>query len=195
MSQRIGLFGGAFDPPHIAHVALARTALVQLRLDTLHILPTGNAWHKHRDLSASEHRLAMCHLAFDDLPGVVVNPLELNREGPSYTVETLRSLQQASPDAEWFLLIGADQARDFQRWKDWPEILQRATLVVADRDPEAGQWHNSGLAKALHLQMPVLSVSATDVRERLRQQLPVDTLVPEAILRYIDQQGLYAHHQ
>lgn len=195
MGQRIGVFGGAFDPPHMAHVALARAALAQLKLDTLHILPTGNAWHKQRDLSAPAHRLAMCHLAFDGLPGAKVNSLELTRQGPSYTVETLRSLQQDMPDAEWFLLIGADQARDFQRWKDWPEILQRATLVVADRDPEAGQWHNSGLAQALHLQMPVLPVSATAIRDRLRQRLPVDSLVPETILRYIDQQGLYALHQ
>ena len=195
MGQRIGIFGGAFDPPHTAHVALARAALTQLKLDVLHILPTGNAWHKSRDLSAPEHRLAMCHLAFDDLPGVSVNPLELHREGPSYTVETLRTLQAQQPDAQWFLLIGADQARDFQRWKDWQEILQRATLVVADRDPEAGQWHNSGVAQALHLQMPVLPVSATDIRDRLRKKLPIDPLVSEPILRYIDQQGLYAIHQ
>ena len=195
MGQRIGIFGGAFDPPHMAHVTLARTALTQLKLDVLQILPTGNAWHKSRTLSAPEHRLAMCHLAFDDLPAVSVNPLELRRDGPSYTVETLRTLQAQQPGAQWFLLIGADQARDFRRWKDWQEILQRVTLVVADRDPEVGQWHNSGLAQALHLQMSVLPISATDIRDRLCKKLPVDALVPEPILRYIDQHGLYALHQ
>jgi nicotinate-nucleotide adenylyltransferase len=194
MGQRVGVFGGAFDPPHHAHVALAQAAFSQLKLDALHILPTGNAWHKSRDLTAPVHRLAMCHLAFDALPGVVINPLELNRAGPSYTVDTLHDLQAASPGNKWFLLIGADQARDFKRWKAWSEILRLATLVVADRNPEAGQWHNRELAQALHLQMPVLPISATDIRDRLRQKLPVAPLVPESILRYIDQHDLYAHH-
>ena len=194
MVQRVGVFGGAFDPPHQAHVALAQAAFAQLKLDVLHILPTGNAWHKSRDLTAPEHRLAMCHLAFDALPGVVVNPLELNRAGPTYTVDTLHDLQATYPDNQWFLLIGADQARDFQRWKAWSEILRLATLVVADRNPEAGQWHNPALAQALHLHMPVLPISATDIRDRLRQKLPLAPLVPATILHYIEQHGLYAHH-
>jgi len=194
MGQRMGIFGGAFDPPHQAHVALAQAACSQLKLDALHILPTGNAWHKDRGLTAAEHRLAMCHLAFDALPGVVVNPLELSRAGPTYTVQTLQELQAMHPENQWFLLIGADQARDFKRWKAWSEILRLATLVVADRNPEAGQWHNPELAQALDLHMPVLPISATDIRDRLRQKLPVAPLVPETVLRYIEQHGLYAHH-
>jgi len=194
MGQRVGVFGGAFDPPHQAHVALAQAACSQLKLDALHILPTGNAWHKDRGLTASEHRLAMCHLAFDALPGVVVNPLELSRAGPTYTVQTLHELQAKHPENQWFLLIGADQARDFKRWRAWSEILRLATLVVADRNPEAGQWHNPELEQALHLHMPVLPISATDIRDRLRQKLPVTPLVPQAVLRYIEQHDLYAHH-
>jgi len=94
--MRIGLFGGAFDPPHKAHVALAQAALTQLSLNVLHVLPTGDAWHKPRDLTPGFHRLAMCQQAFESFPNVVVDDLELKRPGPSYTVDTLRFCANAT---------------------------------------------------------------------------------------------------
>jgi len=111
--RRVGLFGGAFDPPHAAHVALARAAVEQLQLDRLHIAPTGVAWHKPLVLSAAADRLAMCRLAFGDLPGIVIDARELRRDGPSYTIDTLTELRAEYPQAELFLQIGADQAAAF----------------------------------------------------------------------------------
>ena len=113
---RIGVFGGAFDPPHIAHVALARAALAQLQLDQLRIVPTGQAWHKSRTLTPAVHRLEMASLAFAELDRVVVDPRETLRSGPSYTVDTLLELRTEYPQAQLFLLLGQDQAQVLGSW-------------------------------------------------------------------------------
>ena len=119
MSLRIGVMGGAFDPPHMAHRMLAETALEGLQLDQLRIFPTGQAWHKSPALSPAADRLAMARLAFADLPQVVVDPAELHRSGPTYTLDTLRQLRLDYPHERLFLIIGADQARSFDRWHGW----------------------------------------------------------------------------
>ena len=103
---RVGVFGGAFDPPHIAHVALARAAVEQLQLDELRIFPTGQAWHKAQTLSAPEHRLAMARIAFADVPRAVIDDRELRRPGPTYTIDTLRELMAERPQAQLFLASG-----------------------------------------------------------------------------------------
>ena len=100
--QRLGVFGGAFDPPHMAHVALVAAAIHQLALAQVRVLPTGEAWHKQRSLSGAGHRLAMCQLAFQHLPQVVVDARETQRAGPSYTVDTLTQLQNEFPQAQLF---------------------------------------------------------------------------------------------
>mgnify|MGYP006207281187 CR=1 FL=1 len=128
--QRVGMFGGAFDPPHWAHRALAETALRQLGLDALHILPTGHAWHKPRQLSPAEHRVAMCRLAFDGLLNVHFDEREIRRDGPSYTADTLRELAREYPGAQLFLVLGADQLLAFRTWVRWQEVLDLATLAV-----------------------------------------------------------------
>jgi nicotinate-nucleotide adenylyltransferase len=109
--QRIGVLGGAFDPPHVVHVALAEAACAQLQLDALHVIPTGDAWHKTRTLTAAEHRIAMTRLAFAHIPQAVVDTREIARSGPTYTVDTLRELRAEYPDAQLYLIMGADQAR------------------------------------------------------------------------------------
>ena len=191
---RLGMMGGAFDPPHLAHRTLAETAMQALHLDELRVFPTGQAWHKSSPLSAGEHRLAMARLAFADLPGVVVDDAELRREGPTYTLETLRGLRQAWPQAQLFLIIGADQARAFQRWHGWRDIVSLATLAVAERDPQAGQWHNPELGPVEYLRMPVSELSATAIRERCRAGQSIQGLVLQQVADYIEQHGLYAAH-
>ena len=131
--RRIGLYGGAFDPPHTGHHALAACAIRQLQLDVLHVLPTGDAWHKTRALSDATHRMAMAALNFADLPEVLIDDRELLRRGPSYTVDSLRELADQYPGAGLFLLMGADQAACFDSWKDWQQIAQLAQLAVAPR--------------------------------------------------------------
>ncbi len=196
---RVGVFGGAFDPPHLAHVQLARTALTQFNLDRLHVMPTGHAWHKARPLTDGQHRLAMARLAFADMSQVFVDPRELEREGPTYTVDTLTALQHESPTAALFLFIGADQAEAFKTWHRWQDILKIATVVVADRPFEAGhvkeaqqtQWHNAVSPNVQHLDMPRLAISATEIRSHLAQALQTPQWLPSSVQHYIDQHRLY----
>jgi nicotinate-nucleotide adenylyltransferase len=203
---RIGVFGGAFDPPHWAHRALAETALHQLRLDRLHILPTGQAWHKSRGLSPAEHRIAMCEAAFGDLPGVCIDTREIERAGPSYTADTLRELAQAYPAAQRFLVLGADQLLAFQTWSRWQEVLALATLAVADRPVHlSAQAEGAALPVGAapeavglpfeRLHMPLHPTSSTAIRTLLhspsRRRPPLHVLVPEGVARYISQHHLY----
>ncbi len=146
-AKRLGIFGGSFDPPHIAHIALAKHAVEQFELAELRIVPTGDPWHKDRTLTPSPHRLAMTRLAFAEVQQAVVDPREIDREGATYTVDTLEELKAETPEADLYLFIGADQAHAFKTWHRWQEILALATVVVADRPMDAqggmaSQWHN-----------------------------------------------------
>jgi nicotinate-nucleotide adenylyltransferase len=195
---RIGVFGGAFDPPHNAHVALVQAALAQLGLAELRIFPTGDAWHKQRTLSAGGHRLAMAQLAFEGLPGAVVDARELRRAGPTYTLDTLRELQQEHPRAELVLIMGADQAASLPRWHGWREILAAAVVAVAHRpgagagpfDPQALKDLPPG-ARFETLALAPMDTSATELRRRAAQGQDLIQLVPPAVARYIDQHHLY----
>ena len=194
--KRIGMFGGAFDPPHAAHVALVQAAVAELQLDQMLVVPTGQAWHKARPLSPAHHRLAMAQLAFASLPRVVVDPREVRRAGPSYTVDTLRELKLQWPDAELFLVLGEDQARALPGWHEWQEVLRLAIICVAERADLTGarprfiapKGHESRFRR---LQMPAMPVSATDIRARIAAHQSVSPLVFEPVARYIDHHHLY----
>lgn len=202
---RVGVYGGAFDPPHWAHRALAEAALNQLRLDRLLILPTGQAWHKARPLTEAHHRLAMCLLAFGDLPHTQVDPRETRRSGPSFTADTLQELRREYPAAQLFLLLGADQLLAFKTWMRWPEVLQMAQLAVANRATHIGtdalddahtETDLSGVdLPFIRLDMPLTNISATAVRARFGQPLGRTgthaALVPQPVAGYISQHHLY----
>jgi nicotinate-nucleotide adenylyltransferase len=187
------MFGGAFDPPHRAHLALARAAIDQLRLDRLHVLPTGDAWHKARTLTAGVHRLEMARLAFAGLPQVVVDPKELERSGPTYSIDTLRELQAEHPQAELVLLMGEDQAAGFTRWRAWEDIARLAVLGVAGRGSGAGLAALRALpgVRVEGLRLPQMPESATDIRARLTAGQDIAELVPPAVASYIESQHLY----
>jgi nicotinate-nucleotide adenylyltransferase len=196
----MGMFGGAFDPPHMAHIALAKHAIEQFDLDALRIIPTGDAWHKTRTLTPSPHRLAMTRLAFADVARVVVDPREIDRDGATYTFDTLQALSDEMPAVDWYLFIGADQANAFQTWHRWQEILGLATLVVANRPLDgqgahASQWHNAVSPDVQRLDMPSLNVSATDIRAHFAQASQsaafMSAWVPAAVQHYIEKHSLY----
>ncbi|GAB4217268.1 MAG: nicotinate (nicotinamide) nucleotide adenylyltransferase [Rhodoferax sp.] len=197
--RRIGVFGSAFDPPHAAHRALVEAALNQLALDRLLLLPTGQAWHKPQPLSAAKHRLAMAQAAFADLPQVAVDAREIDRPGPSYTVDTLAELAQEHPQALWFLVLGADQAQALTTWKHWQTLLSIATLCVAPRaDPASadGLFDAEKISgkRFLRLHCPVSNLSATAVRQAIAQGQDVYALVSPAVARYIATHHLYTLH-
>ena len=197
--MRVGLFGGTFDPPHLAHRALAEVALTQLKLDQLVLMPTGSAWYKTRSLTEGEHRLSMCRLAFADCPNVVVDDLEIKRDGPCYTLDTLLHLHKTYPGADLFLIIGADQAAKFNTWHRWQEILSIARLAVADRQQQAHlSLQDQGVGHFTVLQMPDMLISSTAIRTQIAQGLDPKALSPQllapAVARYIQDHGLYRVH-
>jgi len=194
LNRRIGLFGGSFDPVHNAHLALARQALAELQLDELRWVPAGNPWQKTRPMTPAAQREAMLRLAIDDEPRFVLERCELQRAGPSYTLDTVRELQAAVPGAQWFLVIGQDQYRNLHTWHGFEQLLQRVTLAVAQRpggvagaaiDPRVRAAHQVALA------LPPMDVSASDIRARVAAGQDIAALVPPAVALYIRQQGLY----
>ena len=198
--KRIGVFGGAFDPPHNAHLALAQAALLQLALDALHIIPTGQAWHKATALSAAEHRLAMTRLAFEAMPRIVVDDRELHRAGPSFTIDTLQALQAENPQAQLYLIMGADQFAAFRQWHRWQDILQLAIICIAARAqsmPTQAEFdaYTGDKSRFFTLQLPLMPVSATQIRQLMAAGVAtageLTHLVPEPVARYISLHQLY----
>ncbi len=194
---QIGVFGGAFDPPHAAHQALAKAAISQLDLDRLYIVPTGQAWHKPRQLSEAVHRIAMARLAFQDLPQVVVDDMETRRAGPSFTLETLRELHKRHVNASFYVLVGADQGAGFTQWHQWETILELARLVVVPRPaaPErplvADEWHNLPMDRVLRINMPMMNISSSLLRASYACFRPESELVSPRVDHYIQQHQLY----
>ena len=190
--KRIGLFGGSFDPVHNAHLALARQALHELQLDELRWVPVGQAWQKSRPLTPAVHREAMLRLAIADEPRFVLEDCELRRPGPSYTLDTVRELQAATPGAQWFLVIGLDQYAGLHTWFGVEQLLPLVTLAVAQRPGARTQADARVHAAAqLALALPPTAVSATHVRARLAAGQDISALVPLPVALYIRQQGLY----
>ena len=193
--RRIGLYGGSFDPPHLAHLALARLARDTLMLDELRWQPAGQPWQKPgRRLASGEHRVAMLRLLTQGEAGFVIDTCELDRHGPSYTVDTLREVAAVQPKAELFLVIGADQFARLDTWKEAGEITRLSTLAVAAREGQAvmppAAWAGSSPVWR-ELPLPRIDISATEVRRRAAAGEPVSPLVGEAVAGYIDQQQLY----
>ncbi len=198
-ARRIGIFGGAFDPPHRGHVALATAAVQQLALDELRVFPTGQAWHKARDLSPAADRLAMAELAFADVPHTSVDGRELARAGPTYTVDTLRELRLEFPDAQFLVVIGADQAESLHSWRESAEIARLATISIAARArPVAPStpFDASKLPPGRRepVELPPMPVSSTEIRRRAAAAEDISQLVPAPVARYIDQHHLYRPH-
>src|SRR5690554_3015558 len=127
---KIGLLGGSFDPVHRAHIALAETAYHELDLNKIHLIPAGNPWQRAPLAATTQHRLAMLHLAAKEHPWLHVNPIEIERSGPTYTIDTLNALD---PDPDYYWLLGADQLNNFCSWQAWQDIAKRVHLVVAQR--------------------------------------------------------------
>ena len=191
--KRVGLFGGSFDPVHNAHVALARTALEQLRLDELRWIPVGQPWQKARRLAAAADREAMVRLAIAGEPRFVLDRVELRRSGPTFTLDTVRELVAAEPGHQWFLILGQDQYASLHTWHDWRELLDLVTLAIANR-PGAALAVNSQIARAEHqlVPLPMMDVSSTEVRRRVAAGESIAELVPGTVARYIEQHRLYS---
>lgn len=194
----IGVLGSAFNPPHLGHLALAQEALWQLGLEEVVLMPTGEAPHKRiADDPGREQRLAMTRLAAADDPRFSVSTLEVEREGPSYTYETLELLADELGDKELVFVVGADAAIGLESWREPRRVIDRARLAVARRagvsDAEVAAVLKSLGAedRATMLEMPQFGVSSSSVRERAAAGRPLRYLVPEPVARFIEEKGIY----
>jgi len=193
--MRVGVLGGTFDPVHRGHLALARAARVELTLDEVLFVPAGQPWRKAgRIVAPADDRLAMLRLALEGEPAFRVERLEMDRPGPSYTAETLEGLRAARPDDELSCILGEDALADLPHWVRPERILELATLAVGRREgvPRAAGERLAGLSeRVVWLKMPLVPVSATEIRERVRRGEPIGEMVPPAVAAYIRERGLY----
>lgn len=194
----IGVLGSAFNPPHLGHLALAQEALWQLGLDEVILVPTGNAPHKRiADDPGRGARMEMTRLAAAEDDRFSVSPLEIEREGPSYTYETLEALAEERADRELVFVMGADAAVGLESWRRPERVVELASLAVARRegvsDAEvAAMMRSLGCEdRATMLAMPQFGVSSSAVRERAKRGRPLRYLVPQPVAEYIEEKGIY----
>ena len=194
----IGVLGSAFNPPHLGHLALAQEALWQLGLDEVVLMPTGEAPHKRiADDPGRELRLAMTRLAAAEDSRFSVSTLEVDRDGPSYTCETLEMLANERGDAELVFVMGADAAVGLESWREPRRVTELARLAIArragvsDTDVAAVLRSLGAEERATMLEMPQFGVSSSAVRERAAQGRPLRYLVPEGVARFVAEKGAY----
>lgn len=196
--MRIGILGGTFNPPHLGHLVCAQEAHRELGLDQVMLVPAGIPPHKPvEEDPGTDQRLKLCRLAIDDDERFVVSDLELRREGPSYTVDTLKELSLRGSDNELFLILGGDIAAGLPEWREPERVLELATVAIAQRRGTARAAVQRALDqlrggdRARFFQMPRIGISSTMVRRRVRAGQPIRYLVPEGVAEYIDAHGLY----
>jgi len=196
VGRRLGVMGGTFDPIHHGHLLTAEEAAVQFGLDEVVFVPTGQPWMKgSSDVSGAEHRYLMTVIATASNPRFSVSRIEIDREGPTYTVDTLRALREANAGAELFFVTGADAMLEIFQWKDPAEILSLAHFIAATR-PGYDLAHFQAEAPTAHpnvsvMNIPALAISSTDIRQRVREGRPIRYLVPEGVKSYVEKAGLY----
>lgn len=196
------MLGGTFDPPHLGHLALARHALRELALDRVLLMPARQSPHKpatpdhngHLHAGAAE-RLEMCRLLASEEPDIGVSDLEFRREGPSYTVDTLRELHAAHPNSSLTFILGADVARTLPTWREPRQLLELAQLAVAVRTGTAEREVREALgrdSRVRFLNMPAIEISSSLVRDCVHRGAPVVELVGTRVAAFIERHGLYS---
>jgi nicotinate-nucleotide adenylyltransferase len=188
--RRIGLLGGTFDPPHLGHLVVAECALVELGLDEVRLLVAGEPWMKSPVSSAAE-RVALVEAAVADAPGLVCDTREVGRPGPTYTADTLAELHAEDPDAELFFVLGEDAATALPEWSRIADAFALATFVIVTRPGNDPPDEALLPGPVVHLQIPQLYVSSTDLRERFARGGATRWLVPPSVDAEVRRRGLY----
>ncbi|CAN5663119.1 nicotinate-nucleotide adenylyltransferase [soil metagenome] len=191
-AERVGLFGGTFDPPHVGHLVAAVNVRHALRLDRLLLLVANEPWQKigQRPISVAADRLAMVRAAVRSVPALEASDREIRRGGPSYSADTLEELAAEDPARELFLVVGSDAAAGLPTWERVDAVRELATVVVVERPgsvegplPAGFRWR--------HVEAPRLDVSSTDLRARITDGRPLDYLLPPEVISCIAERRLY----
>jgi len=199
--MRLGLYGGTFDPVHQGHLLLAEQCREQCRLDNVWLLPARIPPHKlNADISPGKFRSEMLEFATAGYPEFSVNTMELDREGPSYTVDTLQQLTDEDSTRELFFLIGADSLKDLPTWREPQRIAELATIVAVNRGDKplpdlkelSNQLGSETVQRIQIVTMPGIDVSSTDIRNRVAAGKSIRFMVPRSVEVYIKEHGLYA---
>jgi nicotinate-nucleotide adenylyltransferase len=196
--HRIGILGGTFNPPHIGHLVIAQEAYDQLGLERVVLMPVSSPPHKHaREDPGPEARLALCELAVAGDERLEVSAMELERGGPSYTVDTLRELHARAPEDELTFIVGGDMAHSLPAWREPEALLSLARLAVAEREGVRREDILRRLAplappqRVAFFDMPRIDVSSSALRRRIAAARPIRYLVPDAVVAEIEASGLY----
>ncbi|HEV3000379.1 MAG TPA: nicotinate-nucleotide adenylyltransferase [Solirubrobacteraceae bacterium] len=194
----MGILGGSFNPPHLGHLVMAQEAHSQLGLDVVVLMPVASPPHKEMDGDpGAEARLRMCELAVAKDDRFAVSRLEVDRGGPSYTVDTLRRIHEAAPGDDLTFIVGGDMAHSLPAWREPEAVLELATVAVGERDGAARDEvaervaSLAGADRVRFFDMPRIGVSSTDVRRRVRELRPIRYLVPDDVVRAIGAEGWY----
>ncbi|WP_308490957.1 nicotinate-nucleotide adenylyltransferase [Microbacterium terrisoli] len=187
---RIGVMGGTFDPIHHGHLVAASEAAESFDLDEVVFVPTGQPWQKSV-VSESEHRYLMTVIATASNPRFTVSRVDIDRKGPTYTIDTLRELKAERPGAELFFITGADAVAQILSWRDHDELWDLAHFVAVSRPGHVLSTDGLPSDDVSQLEIPALAISSTDCRERVRDGHPVWYLVPDGVVQYIAKHHLY----
>ena len=189
---RLGVMGGTFDPIHHGHLVAASEVASMFELDEVVFVPTGEPWHKPaaQQVSPAEHRYLMTVVATASNPRFTVSRVDIDRPGPTYTIDTLRDLKAARPEAELFFITGADAMAQILSWKDIQELWSLAHFVGVTRPGHV--LENMGREDVSLMEVPAMAISSTDCRRRVAEGKPVWYLVPDGVVQYIAKHRLYA---
>lgn len=195
-TQRVGVYGGGFDPVHNAHLLLAKTALSVLELDRVLFVPsTGQAHYKKvSNVVSGEHRLAMLNLALADEPALEASDIEIKQKSFCYTIDTLRTLRSENPEADLILLIGGDWKQKLHSWKEGAKIPREFAVALFSRpgfDVETKLTPDDPKERIYTVKMPLMDISSSAIRERLGEGKTIDEMVPSAVAEYIQYHHLY----
>lgn len=193
--RRIGIMGGTFDPIHNGHLVAGSEVADRFGLDVVIFVPTGQPWQKaHRKVSDAEHRYLMTVVATASNPQFLVSRVDIEREGPTYTVDTLTDLQEQYPDAELYFITGADAFQSIVTWRDWEQMFDLAHFVGVTRpgyELSADVLPEVNKERISIVEIPAMAISSTDCRRRAAEGRPVWYLVPDGVVQYIQKYGLY----
>ncbi|MFC5667332.1 nicotinate-nucleotide adenylyltransferase [Kitasatospora misakiensis] len=194
--RRLGVMGGTFDPIHHGHLVAASEVASAFHLDEVIFVPTGQPWQKiDHEVTPAEDRYLMTVIATAENPQFSVSRIDIDREGPTYTVDTLRDLHTLHPDADLFFITGADALAQILSWRDSDELFSLAHFIGCTRPGHTLSDAGLPVGGVSLVEVPALAISSTDCRNRVAKGEPVWYLVPDGVVRYIDKRALYAPHR